>query len=132
MSVSDIDIINQGLFHIGESSIASLIGGLKRQEVAAGLYNSQRQALLSEINWRFATHTQALAQKAGNPANTKWKFHYALPTDPVLLKVQYSQPNVMKFPLGIHRCKPGPDGKSRLILFAADLGLQDRGHSRSG
>ena len=93
MPVTDIGIVNQAFVHIGESTVASLSGGLKRQEVASALYSPIRQALLSEFNWRFATFTQALAQITGAPANTKYTKQFALPTDPVLLKVQFTNPN---------------------------------------
>ncbi len=92
MSESAISIASQGLVHLGERSIPSFTGGQLRQEVAAQFYEPTRRALLSEINWRFATHTQQLAQRAAAPNNERYQYAYALPTDPELLKVQSINP----------------------------------------
>ncbi len=91
--MSDIDIINHGFVEIGEKTITSLTGGQTRQAIAAVKYPTTRKALLTELNWRFATHTQQLARLAETPANTDYLYAYALPSNPEFLKVQRLNPN---------------------------------------
>jgi len=93
MPESQVSIVNQAFTHLGEPTVGSLEGDTHRQQVARTLYDPTRKALLTEINWRFATHTQALARRATAPGNTHYKYAFALPTDPQCIKPQHVAPN---------------------------------------
>lgn len=89
---SDVDIVNIGLIAIGENTISTLEGTQTRQEKAKAIYAPTRKALLTEIDWRFATTTQILARQATEPVDTRFKYQYSLPADPELLKVIRLEP----------------------------------------
>lgn len=118
MPVSDVDIANWALAHCQESSITSLDGSLKRQETLKTLYEPIKHELLTEIDWPFATHTQQLALDAATPADTRFTKQYSLPTDPLFLKLQHTQPNENHM---IQGDKYLANANSVLMTYTADV-----------
>lgn len=84
---TDADVCSMAFAHLGESGISSLAdNGTKPQRIAALFYENIRRQLLSNPHWNFANYTQVLAQLSGRPVNPDWRYHFALPTDPKLVK----------------------------------------------
>ena len=67
MTSSDIDICSLALLKIGAGSIASFDEGTAEAEVAANLYPSVRDALISAHPWNFALTQKSLAKLAIKP-----------------------------------------------------------------
>ncbi len=86
---SDVDIVNIALVQsLGEQPITTLSGQTTRQVAARTLFGPNREALLTDQHWRFATETQDLARLATAPTDEAYSYAYQLPTDPAQLAVQ--------------------------------------------
>jgi hypothetical protein len=67
MASSEIDLCSLALLKIGANSIASFEEGTAEAEVAASLYPSVRDALISAHPWNFALAQRTLAKLANKP-----------------------------------------------------------------
>ncbi|MEK7246755.1 MAG: hypothetical protein AAB223_12130 [Pseudomonadota bacterium] len=80
MAVSDIALCSRALIRIGATSVSSFADGSLEAEVAANLYPSVRDALLSAHPWSFATGQATLPRLAAEPI-ADFAFAFQLPTD---------------------------------------------------
>lgn len=80
MALSAIALCSRALLMIGAASISSFDEGTAEAEVAANLYPSLRDALLSSHPWNFATRTAWLARLAA-PPQADFAEAFALPDD---------------------------------------------------
>lgn len=80
MALSSIALCSRALLKIGASTIASFSEGTAEAEVAANLYPSIRDALLSSHPWNFATGQIALARLSAQPV-ADFQYAYQLPGD---------------------------------------------------
>lgn len=80
MALSAIALCSRALLKIGASTIASFDEGTAEAEVAANLYPSIRDALLSSHPWNFATGQIALARLSASPV-ADYDFAFQLPGD---------------------------------------------------
>jgi hypothetical protein len=80
MALSSIALCSRALLKLGAGSIASFDEGTAEAEVAANLYPSTRDALLSAYPWNFATGQVSLPQLAGAPV-ADYAYAYQLPAD---------------------------------------------------
>lgn len=80
MALSAIALCSRALLMIGATSLSSFDDGTAEAEVAANLYPSLRDALLSSHPWNFATRTAWLARLADPPA-ADFAEAFALPDD---------------------------------------------------
>jgi hypothetical protein len=80
MALSSIALCARALVKLGARSIASFDDGTAEAEVAAVLYPSVRDGLLSAHPWSFATGQATLARLARNPV-ADHAFAYQLPAD---------------------------------------------------
>lgn len=103
MALSSIAICSRALLKLGADTIASFDEGTAEAEVAANLYPSIRDALLSAHPWSFATGQSYLAKLAAEPL-ADYDFAYQLPVD------------------FLRALSAGPDGRGR--------GLEYRIHER--
>ncbi|MCU0986860.1 MAG: hypothetical protein MUC89_18315 [Acetobacteraceae bacterium] len=68
MALSALALCSRALLKIGASTISSFDEGTAEAEVAANLYPSVRDALLSAFPWSFATAQTKLPRLAASPA----------------------------------------------------------------
>jgi len=80
MALSAIALCSRALLKIGAATIASFEEGTAEAEVAANLYPSVRDALLSAFPWSFATAQARLPRLAAQPA-ADFAHAYQLPAD---------------------------------------------------
>ncbi|HLO77113.1 MAG TPA: hypothetical protein VK196_11725 [Magnetospirillum sp.] len=80
MALSAIALCSRALLKIGAATIASFDEGSAEAEVAANLYSSTRDALLSSHPWNFATGQVTLPQLVAPPV-ADYAFAYQLPAD---------------------------------------------------
>ncbi|MBI5120040.1 MAG: hypothetical protein HZA67_03485 [Rhodospirillales bacterium] len=80
MALSSIALCSRALLKIGASTIASFDEGTAEAEVAANLYPSIRDALLSSHPWNFATGQIALARLTAQPV-ADFQHAFQLPPD---------------------------------------------------
>lgn len=80
MALSAIALCSRALLMIGAASLSSFDDGTAEAEVAANLFPSLRDALLSSHPWNFATRTAWLARLAEAPA-ADFEAAFALPDD---------------------------------------------------
>jgi len=80
MALSAIALCSRALLKIGASTIASFDEGSAEAEVAANLYPSVRDALLSAHPWNFATGQATLPKLAAVPV-ADYAHAYQLPAD---------------------------------------------------
>ncbi len=80
MALSSIALCSRALLKIGANTIASFKEGTVEAEVAANLYPSVRDAMLSAYPWSFASCQTALAQLAATPV-ADYTTAYQLPAD---------------------------------------------------
>ena len=80
MAVSDIALCSRALIRIGAASVSSFADGTLEAEVAANLYPSVRDALLSAHPWSFATGQTMLPRLAAEPL-ADFDFAFQLPAD---------------------------------------------------
>lgn len=80
MAISSIALCSRALLKIGASSIASFDEGTAEAEVAANLYPSVRDALLSAHPWNFATGQTTLPRLAAEPV-ADYAYAFQLPAD---------------------------------------------------
>jgi hypothetical protein len=80
MASSKIDLCSLALLKIGANSIASFEEGTAEAEVAANLYPSVRDALISAHPWNFALAQQTLAKLAIAPV-ADFTHAFQLPPD---------------------------------------------------
>jgi hypothetical protein len=78
--MNDITLCNRALIRIGAAPITSLSDGTAESEIAAVLYGSVRDALLSSYGWSFAT-TQAPLTQLVIPPVADYAYAFALPND---------------------------------------------------
>jgi hypothetical protein len=84
MALTALILCSRALLKLGAQTIASFDEGTAEAEVAANLYPSVRDAMLSSHPWSFATGQGTLARLAAVPA-ADHRHAYALP--PALLRV---------------------------------------------
>mgnify|MGYP003967019637 FL=1 len=77
---TDIDIASNALLLIGESPIASFTEDTVAALIAANLYSSTFESLLTLHPWRFASTKATLSRLTAAPVN-QWKYAYQLPAD---------------------------------------------------
>lgn len=77
---SQIDMISNAFLLIGTPTINSLTDGTSRANVAAGLYGTTVDSLLTSNHWRFAHARQELSQLSAAPDHT-YEYAYQLPAD---------------------------------------------------
>ena len=80
MALSGIALCSRTLLKIGASAIASFSEGTAESEVAANLYPSIRDALLSSHPWNFATGQTSLARLTATPV-ADYDYAFQLPGD---------------------------------------------------
>lgn len=80
MGLSALALCSRALIKIGANTIASFDEGTAESEVAANLYPSTRDALLSSHPWNFATGQATLARLAASPV-ADFAYAYQLPAD---------------------------------------------------
>ena len=80
MALSAIALCSRALLKIGASTLSSFDDGTAEAEVAANLYPSVRDALLSAFPWSFATAQLKLARLAAPPA-ADFAHAFQLPAD---------------------------------------------------
>lgn len=80
MALNSIQMASQALIKIGAAPISSFDDGSAESTVAATLYASTRDALLSAHPWNFATCQQQLARLEATPS-ADFAFAYQLPAD---------------------------------------------------
>ncbi|CCQ72325.1 hypothetical protein [Magnetospira sp. QH-2] len=80
MALSAIALCSRALLKIGARSIASFDEGTAEAEVAANLYPSTRDALVSAYPWSFATGQTELARLSAVPV-ADYTYAYQLPND---------------------------------------------------
>lgn len=80
MALSSIALCSRALLKIGAGTIASFDEGTAEAEVAANLYPSVRDALLSSHPWNFATGQATLARLAAEPV-ADYAYAFQLPAD---------------------------------------------------
>ena len=84
MSLSNIDIANQGLVLVGANTIASFSDNNTESKVANQLYESTLKNLLTKARWRFASKQAQLSKSSTDPLD-KWDAAYQIPTDALLI-----------------------------------------------
>lgn len=80
MALSSIALCSRALLKIGANTIASFDEGTAESEVAANLYPSVRDGLISAYPWSFATGQMTLAKLVATPV-ADFDFAYQLPAD---------------------------------------------------
>ena len=80
MALNSIQLASRALIKIGATPIAGFDEGTAESLVAATLYPSIRDALLSAHPWSFATAQRTLPRLVGNPA-ADFDYAYQLPSD---------------------------------------------------
>lgn len=80
MALTSIALCSRALLKIGANSIASFDEGTAEAEIAANLYPSVRDGLLSAHPWSFATGQTELAALAAEPL-ADFAYAYQLPSD---------------------------------------------------
>jgi hypothetical protein len=80
MALTDIALCSRALLMIGAASIASFDEGTAEAEVAANLYPSVRDALLSAHPWNFALRQAWLARLVDGPV-ADYGHAYQMPAD---------------------------------------------------
>nr|BDD45684.1 hypothetical protein 3 [Alphaproteobacteria bacterium] len=80
MPLNDITLCSRALVRIGAAPITSFSDGTAESEIAATLYESVRDALLSAYGWSFATTQVALTQLAQDP-QADYSYAFGLPND---------------------------------------------------
>ena len=80
MTLSSIAICSRALLKIGANTIASFDDGTTEAEIAANLYPSIRDALLSSYPWNFATAQIQLAKLSAEPI-ADYQSAFQLPAD---------------------------------------------------
>ncbi|WP_142849971.1 hypothetical protein [Telmatospirillum sp. J64-1] len=80
MALSSIALCARALLKIGAGTITSFGEGTAEAEIAANLYPSTRDALLSSHPWRFATALTSLARLAAPPL-ADFRNAFQLPPD---------------------------------------------------
>jgi hypothetical protein len=84
MALTALILCSRALLKLGAQTIASFDEGTAEAEVAANLYPSVRDALLSAHPWSFATGQAALVRLDATPAAD---FRHAFQLPPALLRV---------------------------------------------
>ena len=77
---SEIGIVVSALLELGEEPVVSLDQDVERARVMRGLYAAERDGLLEEHPWNFATVRAGLARLAEGPA-FGFPYAFALPAD---------------------------------------------------
>lgn len=80
MALSRIDLCSRALLKVGAHTIASFDEGTAEAEVAASLYPTVRDAVLSSHPWNFATYQMALP-KLSTPPIADFANAFQLPAD---------------------------------------------------
>ncbi len=80
MALTSIALCSRALLKIGAGTIASFDEGTAEAEVAANLYPSLRDAMLSSHPWNFATGQATLPRLAAQPV-ADYEFAFQLPAD---------------------------------------------------
>ncbi len=80
MALSGIALSSRALLKIGGDTITSFDEGTAEAEIAANLYPTTRDALLSVHPWGFATGQAALARLTAEPV-ADFAYAYQLPSD---------------------------------------------------
>ncbi len=80
MALTSIALCSRALLKIGASTIASFDEGTAEAEVAANLYPSIRDALISSHPWNFATGQISLARLTAQPV-ADFVYAFQLPSD---------------------------------------------------
>lgn len=77
---SDVEIVNQALKRIGQTSIVSLDEGTRNADEAKAIYAFQRDELLRGYRWKFASKRDELPALAEAPISG-WRYAYQIPGD---------------------------------------------------
>lgn len=80
MAASVVEILSSALVELGEDRITSADQDTERARIASEVFETERDALLEEHPWKFATTRAELARLAETPA-FGFAFAFALPTD---------------------------------------------------
>jgi hypothetical protein len=80
MALSALAMCSRALLKIGAATIASFDEGTAEAEVAANLFPSTRDALVSSYPWSFATGQRPLARLAASPV-ADFRHAFQLPAD---------------------------------------------------
>lgn len=80
MAISSIALCSRALLKLGADTISAFDDGTAEAEIAANLYPSVRDALLSAHPWRFATGQAALTRLVAVPL-ADYSYAYQLPSD---------------------------------------------------
>ncbi len=80
MPINNITLCSRALVRIGAVPMTSFSDGTAESEIAATLYESVKDALLSAYGWSFATAQVALTQLSSDPA-ADYAYAFGLPND---------------------------------------------------
>ena len=84
MTPSAISICSNALLLLGHQPITSFEEGSAGAQIAAALYDSSYEALLTQTRWHFATKQAQLAMLADKPLD-RWSYAFQLPADLLLI-----------------------------------------------
>ena len=85
MATSVVDICNSALVNLGAELISSLTENNDRARACNQFYANSRDAVLTQAEWNFAIHQQALTKLSAGPL-FGFTYAYLLPASPYCLK----------------------------------------------
>jgi hypothetical protein len=85
MAISQVEIVNMGLSHIGVKAITSMTESSEPARRASLVYEICRDAVLRAAFWNFATKIEALAEISGESV-PGWTYLYAYPSRALFIR----------------------------------------------
>lgn len=76
-----IEICNLGLSHVGGGSISGFEDNTPEADLCRAQYEAQRDLLLSDHDWKFASKRRVLESKTLPTEVTEWRYAYVVPSD---------------------------------------------------
>jgi hypothetical protein len=83
--ISQVDICNLALTHLGVKPITSLEDSSAPARALKLIFNNTRDAVLRAHNWNFASKTEALAEISGEPV-LGWSHLYKYPSNALFIR----------------------------------------------
>lgn len=91
--ISQVDICNLALTHIGKASISSLDEASEPARKCKLIYSISRDAVLRASTWKFATKVEALAEISGETL-LGWDYLYKEPSTCLFVRKIYNEATV--------------------------------------
>jgi hypothetical protein len=85
---SDVDVVNDALYQIGEGPINNFDDGTLTANRAKAFYSALVDDALRRYHWAFAKFFDDLVQLETGSPTTKWSYAFKLPNDPYCLAVR--------------------------------------------